>query len=403
MSLSARLSACISAHAWNADCSSLALSPNSSEVWIYTNCHAADSAAWERSFVLRKHDGIVSAIDWHPVTNKIVTCSHDRSAFVWVLKGGEWEPQVAILPHRMACLDVKWSPDGKKFAVASGSKKALIAFYEATNDWWVAKEARKHKSTVLSLAWHPSSQVLATVACDYTCRVTSAFVEGLDAAPAATPFGALPEAGETLQEFEITRAWVNDVAWSPSGKALAFVGHDSLLHLVSFAGEAPTLQTIKCPTLPANRVMFLAESALVTVGHSMNPELYVCSSSSSSTSGGGAGAAAVPIWTFYSYLDKRPDASASAKATGGVAAARAMFSNKASKGTGGGGDTEVWTKHQSAIVGIKPYSKQACECAPSSATFTHTLLVFCSAFRPISLKTSTHTHTRLAHARSIHW
>ena len=317
--------------------------------------------------MLRQHDLVVSAIDWHPVTNKIVTCSHDRSAFVWVLKGGEWAPQVVILPHRMACMDVKWSPDGQKFAVASGSKKALIAFFEPSNDWWVAREARKHKSTVLAVAWHPSSQVLATVATDYTCRVVSAYVEGVDAAPAATPFGALPEAGEALQEFEITRAWINDVAWSPSGRVLAFAGHDSLLHVVTFGAEAgPMLQTIKCPTLPATRLLFLSEAALVTAGHAMNPELYVCSAASAgAAASGGAGAALpVPLWSFSAYLDRRPDAAAGAKAVGGVAAARAMFASKTSKGTGGssgsgsGGDTEVWTKHQSAITGIKGYARQ---------------------------------------------
>jgi actin related protein 2/3 complex subunit 1A/1B len=154
-------------------------------VWVYTKCREADSASWERKWVLKQHDLVVSGMDWHPVTHKLVTCSHDRSAFVWVMEGGEFlaQPQVVILPHRMACLDVKWSPDGAKFAVASGSKKALIAFYEPSNNWWVAREGRKHKSTVLAVAWHPSSQLLATVATDYVCRVSSAYVEGVDSAP----------------------------------------------------------------------------------------------------------------------------------------------------------------------------------------------------------------------------
>ena len=354
----------------------LAISPNTPEVWIYTNCHSADPSTWERRYVLAKHDSVVSALDWHPVTNKLVTCSHDRSAFVWELRSGaaEWEPQITILPHRMACMDVRWSPDGLKFAVASGSKKALIAFYEPTNNWWVARESRSHRSSVLSLAWHPSSQLLATVSADYKCRVLSAFVEGVDAAPATgTPFGALPAvAGEVLSEYEITRAWVNDVAWSPSGTALAFAGHDSLLHIVTFSGTAqPLLQTIKCPTLPAMRLIFLSEAALITAGHSLNPELYVCSASASASAGGaGSSAAALPLWSFATYLDKRPDASAGAKAVGGVAAARAMFASKSSKGTsgggagGGGGDTDLWTKHQNAIMGIRGYSRKAGACAP---------------------------------------
>jgi hypothetical protein len=68
--------------------------------------------------------------------------------------------QVGLLGHPLADRDFH----GLKFAVASGSKKALIAYFDAANTWWVAREARKHKSTVLAVAWHPSSQVLATVA-----------------------------------------------------------------------------------------------------------------------------------------------------------------------------------------------------------------------------------------------
>lgn len=32
----------------------LALCPNTSEVWIYTNCRDADSANWERKWVLKQ-------------------------------------------------------------------------------------------------------------------------------------------------------------------------------------------------------------------------------------------------------------------------------------------------------------------------------------------------------------
>ena len=336
----------------------LALCPNTPEVWIYTNCRDPDSANWERKWVLTQHELVVSAMDWHPATGRLVTCSHDRSAFVWNLAGGAWSPQVVILPHNRACLDVKWSPDGRKFAVASGSKKALIAFFDAANNWWVSRETAKSKSTVLALAWHPSSLVIAAASCDYSCSVISAYMEDVDgaAAPGATPFGALPEAGEAIAEFEASRAWVNDVAWSPSGSALAFAGHDSLLHVVTFgAGGAAVMQTIKCPTLPATRLLFLSEAALVSVGHSMNPEVYVASGGSGEGGGGGGGPR---VWRFSEYLDKRPEAGAAKAATGGVAAARAMFASKATKGqsTAAAGDGE-WMKHQNAIMGIKGFAE----------------------------------------------
>lgn len=49
-------------------------------------------------------------------------------------------------------------------------------------DWWVSKMIKKHKSTVLSVAWHPNSQLLATGGCDFKCRIFSAFIPEVDSA-----------------------------------------------------------------------------------------------------------------------------------------------------------------------------------------------------------------------------
>ena len=81
----------------------------------------------------------VSGIDWSPVTNKIVTCSHDRNAFVWTYddETNTWKPSLVILRINRAALTVKWSPDGKKFAVGSGAKCVPVCHYEEANDWWI--------------------------------------------------------------------------------------------------------------------------------------------------------------------------------------------------------------------------------------------------------------------------
>lgn len=169
----------ISCHAFNWDRSMCAVCPNSNQVKIYSGCNNPDVTTWELAYDLSsEHTMLVSGIDWSPVTNKIVTCSHDRNAFVWTYNdtSAEWEPSLVILRINRAALDVKWSPDGKKFAVASGSKCVPICHYEEDNNWWISKMIKKHKSTVLSVDWHPNSQLVATGCCDFKCRVFSAFV-----------------------------------------------------------------------------------------------------------------------------------------------------------------------------------------------------------------------------------
>ena len=138
-----------------------------------------------------------------------------------------------------------------KFAIGSSAKVVAVCHYEAQGNWWVCKQIKKHTSAVLSVAWHPSNVILATGCADFRCRVVSAAVRNVDKryvlrslcmiAPVQalisffslfvflsvcssghdTPFGDKIGFGEVLAEFP-TRGWVHDVAWSPSGKKLAF-------------------------------------------------------------------------------------------------------------------------------------------------------------------------------------
>ena len=61
----------------------LALCSNDNRLQIYEGCNSPSFSSWRLAHVLEEHDLIISGISWSPVTNKIVTCSHDRNAFVW--------------------------------------------------------------------------------------------------------------------------------------------------------------------------------------------------------------------------------------------------------------------------------------------------------------------------------
>jgi actin related protein 2/3 complex subunit 1A/1B len=189
-----------------------------------------------------QHDLVISAMDWHPVTNKLITASHDRNAFVWHFdtSKNDWEPTVCMLGIDRAALDVKWSPDGNKFAVGSGNKNAIVCWFDPANNWWIGKPCKREKakstahSSVCAVSWHPNSQILAVASTDYRARVLYAHVEEVDVSANGAQFGTEHEFGEVLAEFEQTRAWVNDIAWSPSAAQLAFIGHDGLIHITAF-------------------------------------------------------------------------------------------------------------------------------------------------------------------------
>lgn len=318
---------------------------------------------------------------------------------------------------------------GNKFAVASSNKQVMVCWFDGVNNMWISKAVtKKAKSAVVALSWHPNSQILAAASTDYKARVLCAYLDGVDGRPEAAQFGGVyPPFGDQIIDFEVrrrwagergrrssppldlypsahqsqvSRAWINDVAWSASGLQLAFVAHDGLLHIASFAPDGRTLpvikvrlfssddtfflptltallfvgscsQTIKTAGLPAMRVAWLTERTLVTAGHNLRPDAF--------------GVDAAGNWSFLGLCDPKVGcgrgprfalppllrasislqdsaASKAGAATSSFDAAKGLFAAKSATrgvvgGAGAGSSTGVPpSRHQSAITFLQPYA-----------------------------------------------
>lgn len=341
----------ITCHAFNADGSMCALSANDSVIYIFrTKLGAEDLKQWECAYRLVEHAGTVSALDWSHKTNLLVSAAHDRNAYVWKYDDKEdvWKPTLVILRINRAALDVKWSPDGNKFAVASAAKCVPICHFEKAQDWWVSKMIKKHRSTVLSVAWCPNNKFVVTGCCDNKVRVFSAFIKEVDNGE-DDGFGAVwPDQfkfGEMLAEFD-AKSWVHSVAWSPNGFRLAFSSHGATMHFVQIvAGAAPAVQSLPTNGLPHLVVQFVSDRALVAAGWDNNPALFVAS-----------GSDAEPTWEFKELLDKE-EGVVQKKAAGAFGAAKAMWDAQAQKGMSvseakNATDTVLKTRHQNTITSV---------------------------------------------------
>jgi actin related protein 2/3 complex, subunit 1A/1B len=75
-----------------------------------------------------QHDKLITSIDWAPNSNRIVTASQDRNAYVWTPTMDPttgkmtWKPTLVLLRINRAATFVRWSPLEDKFAVASGAR-----------------------------------------------------------------------------------------------------------------------------------------------------------------------------------------------------------------------------------------------------------------------------------------
>jgi actin related protein 2/3 complex subunit 1A/1B len=332
-------------HAWNHDQSQVAISPNSDEVWIFATNGSLNPAEWTKSHVLAEHDGFVGGIDWHGETNTIVTCGHDRNAYVWEFKNGEWVHALVILHISRAATSVKWSPDGKKFAVTSGAKLVPVCTFVEKQNWWGAKLIKKgFKSTVISVAWCVNGKFIVTGATDFKCRVHSAYVDSIDPSE-DDGFGDIwPEQhtfGEPLAEFDQAQAWINAVSWSPDGLRIAFAGQGGTLSIAQVGDSS--VQTINTGRLPFMDIKFLSDDIILAAGYDMNPAIF-------RSEGDG--------WVFVANVDECKEVKA--KKEEGKRAAFSKFQGMATRGEGAGSSSKgtgtaitYKTIHQNCITSIQ--------------------------------------------------
>eukprot|EP00939_MAST-03C_sp_MAST-3C-sp1_P002265 g2265.t1 len=297
-----------------------------------------DPKNWKEAHELDDHDMCVSSVDWSEATNQIVSCSHDRNAFVWTFdkKANQWMPKLVILRIDRAANQVRWSPNGKKFAVASSAKKVPVCHYEDDQEWWISTMIKKHKSSVLCLDWHPNNQMIVTGSCDFRCRVFCTFMSELDDAQDNGPFeGKLeedPEFGDLICEFT-AKGWIESVAWSPSGKQLAFASHDSALTIVDFTGDEVSQQTIKLAKLPLRDIVFASEDRIFAVGYDFLPYIF-------DTDG--------DEWS----LTKDINSQGAKKATKKKATAASFWQNKTALGSAKA-TKSLKTKHENTITSVR--------------------------------------------------
>ncbi|CEH17511.1 actin-related protein arpc3 [Ceraceosorus bombacis] len=378
----------LTAHAFNADRSQVAVCPNSNEVQIYS----LTGSSWTLTSTLTEHDKIVTSIDWAPLSNRLVTCSQDRNAYVWSLGNDEngkqvWKPTLVLLRLNRAATFVRWSPKEDKFAVASGARIISICSFEADNDWWVAKHIRKPlRSTVLSLDWHPNNVLLAAGSADARARVFSAFIKGVDDKPAASVWGERLPFGTVCAEFAAPAGgWVHDVSFSPDGDSLAFVAHDSSVTIAhpSAPGAPPhAVHVIRSPTLPYVSLRFVSPTSFVAAGHDCQPVLFTGdvtsgwrlakSLDSAAVAGGkappppppkpsgvgGPGRLNNEAFNRFKSADARGVSTATSVAGGGNGSGVAGQLG-AIVGSGVGADGELHTTHQNTITSVRVYSGSA--------------------------------------------
>ena len=328
-----------------------------------SNANNLISKEWQLEAVLDRHDLRVSAIDWAPETNKIVTCSADRNAYVWNQgPDGTWKPTLVLLRINRAATCVRWARNEKKFAAGSGAKLISLCHYDECEGWWISRHIKKPmKSSITCIDWHPDSCLLAAGSTDYRVRIFSGFIDTVDGSSQPSnnwqSKSTSTSSGGLITDFT-AGSWIHGVSFSPSGNRLAWVSHDSCVSVADVSmGNASSsnskipVVTLKTRYLPCLSVVWSSEVNLIAAGHDCYPMLYKFEQGSNVKSNTGK-------LTLIGKMDQE----GKEKEADGFSAMKKFrdmdrrgIENHTGPGEGGGALESI---HQNTIVEVRHYSKE---------------------------------------------
>ena len=255
----------ISCVAFNKDCSKVALSQKDNIIYIYSVPNLMKTDTWKLETKLENHLQYVSGLDWNANTNEILSCSHDKTSFVWVYSGKEWTPSNVVVTTKLGYLCCKWNDRGDKFCEGTSNKQLLIGYFSTKSNWWMGRNIKVHKSSVVCCQIDPSSLYVISGSTDLRVFVSSCYIPEIDDKhlKGATPV----EFGKTIYEFK-PNCWIDSVAWNKSGTLGFAAGQNATIGVIDHKGQKTDV--IKCKHSPVTLIIPTGDNSFLAVCYDRN-------------------------------------------------------------------------------------------------------------------------------------
>ena len=259
---------------FNKDFKKCALSKNDGNIYIYNVTDIMKPDGWKLETTLEAHLEYISGLDWNHVSNEILSCSYDKTSFVWQFSGGKWTSTDVVAPSKseLGYLCCKWSSRGDKFCAGTSDKQLFIGYFNPKTNWWMLMNIKAHKSSVCCCEIDPTSLFVISGSTDMRVYVSSCYYPEVDdkkltneTKPLAQKFGTI------IYEFK-TNAWVNSVIWNPSGKLGFASNQNATIAVYDKAKNEASL--IKCKHSPANLLIPNGDDSFFAVCYDRNIYQY---------------------------------------------------------------------------------------------------------------------------------
>ncbi|MEL6244168.1 MAG: hypothetical protein AAFQ85_02325 [Pseudomonadota bacterium] len=204
-----------------------AFAQNQRPVLKVSEDYAKKAVGWAQSRtplhnVLRGHSGSLTAADYHPGRDQVLTVSQDGTARIWDAESGDLISEFA---KRDGSLEsAVFSPDGTRI-VATGVDEIAQLWDSETGE--TLAELIGHTNWIVAVAFSPDGTSIVTASYDGTARIWDSV------------------SGTELAVLESQSDWVLAAAFSPDGTRIVTTGRDgsirfwntTSLALADFAGR----------------------------------------------------------------------------------------------------------------------------------------------------------------------
>jgi actin related protein 2/3 complex subunit 1A/1B len=253
---------------FNKDFTQVALSKKDNLIYIYSVKDIMKPDTWQLLHTLDAHAQYVSGLDWNAHTNDILSCSHDKTSFVWEFSDNKWTPSNVVATTKLGYLCCKWNSRGDKFCEGTSAKHLFIGYYNTESKWWMGRNIKVHHSSVVCCEIDPTSLFVISGSTDLRVYVSSCYLPEVDdnhltaeTKPLAQKFGS------AIYEFR-PNCWLNSVTWTPSGKLGLAAGHNSTIAVIDYKNQKTDV--IKCKHAPVSFLIPSGETSFYAVCYDRN-------------------------------------------------------------------------------------------------------------------------------------
>ena len=258
----------ISFVSFNKDFTQVALSKKDNFIYIYSIVDFMNTDKWKLLYKLDAHYQYISGLDWSHESNRLLSCSYDKTSFVWDFINKNWEPSNVVVTTKLGYLCCKWNKRGDKFCEGTSAKHLLIGYFNKEQNWWNGKNIKAHKSSVVACEIDPTSLFVLSGSTDLRVYISSCYIPEVDdqyLTEETKPFAR--DFGQIIYEVK-PNCWVNSVSWSPSGNYGLVAGQDSTIILVNF--KEVNNDIIRCKHTPVTNIIPIDENSFYAACYDRN-------------------------------------------------------------------------------------------------------------------------------------